>query len=110
MTNNEMLKATSGRDTDTEDEPLFRSNWVKISEYPNNFVPAGAKIIIGVDEASPDGDCTVRGFCKDGVFHIQEVGNEPWPEERMDIVGQNGNEGSHYEEIQLDLFDEDEGC
>ena len=42
-----------------------------------------------------------------------------WPEERIDIIGSNGNDGTHYmndsshpEEIQLDLFkdNDEEGC
>ena len=40
-----------------------------------------------------------------------------WPEERMDIIGSNGNDGTHYvndsshsEETQPDLFEEGEGC
>lgn len=53
----------------------FNKDWFKISEYPSNLVPKGAKIIIGVDPASPDGDCTVRGFYdpKTGELHVQEV-------------------------------------
>ena len=44
-----------------------------VSEYPADFVPAGATVLIGIDEGSPDGDCTVRGFYKDGEYHIQDV-------------------------------------
>lgn len=45
----------------------------KVSDCPTDFIPAGAKIIIGVDMA--DDDCTVKGFYdpKTGEYHIQEV-------------------------------------
>lgn len=46
----------------------------KGSGCPTDFIPAGAKIIIGVDMAK-DGDCTMKGFYdpKTGEYHIQEV-------------------------------------
>ena len=52
---------------------VFKKEWLHESEYPSNFIPADCEVFIGVDYASPDKDCTVRGFYKDGEFHIQEV-------------------------------------
>ena len=46
---------------------------IKTSTYPADFIPNGASLLIGVDEGSPDGDCTVKGFYKDGEYHIQSV-------------------------------------
>lgn len=53
----------------------MRKELIKTSDYPEDFIPAGGKIIIGVDLASKDGDCTVKGFYdpKMGEYHIQEV-------------------------------------
>lgn len=47
-------------------------SWVKTSDYPPNFLPAGS---IAIDQSSEDGDCTVKGFYdpKTGEYHIQEV-------------------------------------
>lgn len=47
---------------------------IKISDYPADFIPAGAVEILGVDIA-PGGDCTVKGFYdpRTGEYHIQEV-------------------------------------
>lgn len=46
--------------------------WIKISEYPPNFLPAWS---IAIGQASEDGDCTVKGFYDPatGEYHIQEV-------------------------------------
>ena len=52
---------------------FFKKEWVKPSKYPSDFIPAGAEVFIGVDQGSPDGDCTVKGFYKNGVFHVQEI-------------------------------------
>lgn len=52
---------------------VFKKEQVKISDYPADFIPKDAKLIIGIDEGSPDGDCTVKGFYKDGEYHIQSV-------------------------------------
>ena len=43
------------------------------SEYPADFIPAEGKLIICVDQASSDRDSTVRGFYKEGFYHIQET-------------------------------------
>jgi hypothetical protein len=46
--------------------------WIKASDYPTDFLPAGS---IAIDQASENGDCTVKGFYdpKTGEYHIQEV-------------------------------------
>lgn len=46
--------------------------WIKTSDWPANIIPAGAIVI---DQASENGDCTVKGFYEPatGEFHIQEV-------------------------------------
>ncbi len=47
-------------------------SWIKTSDYPTDFLPAGS---IAIDQASENGDCTVKGFYdpKTGEYHIQEV-------------------------------------
>ena len=51
---------------------LIDPSWIKISDYPQNILPAGS---IAIDQASENGDCTVKGFYdpKTGEIHIQEV-------------------------------------
>ena len=58
---------------------VFKKEWFKVSECPSDFIPFGAAVIIGVDRASPDGDCTVKGFYdpKTKEFHIQELLSTP---------------------------------
>lgn len=53
------------------DSKVFKKDRIRPSEYPTDLVPAGGETFIGIDEGSPDGDCTVKGFYKDGEFHIQ---------------------------------------
>jgi hypothetical protein len=55
------------------DNKVFKREWLKSSEYPADFIPAGGKVFIGVDRGSPDGDCTVKGFYKDGEFYVQSA-------------------------------------
>ena len=52
---------------------MFKKEWLKPSNSPSDFIPNGAEMFIGVDRASPNGDCTVKGFYKNGEYHIQEV-------------------------------------
>jgi hypothetical protein len=54
---------------------MFDIEHVKISNCPSNVVPSDARIFVGFDPASPDGECTVKGFVdrKTGEFHIQEI-------------------------------------
>ncbi|WP_372809354.1 hypothetical protein [Litorivivens sp.] len=52
---------------------IFKEEWIKNSDCPADFIPAGSKVFVGIDEGSPDGDCTVKGFYKDGEFHVQSV-------------------------------------
>lgn len=54
-------------------EQMFKKEWIKTSDYPSDFIPAGAKVFVGVDYGSPDGDYTVKGFYdpKTGEIHIQ---------------------------------------
>ena len=51
-------------------------SWIKTSDYPTNFLPAGS---IAIDQASENGDCTVKGFYDPatGEYHIQEVVHNP---------------------------------
>lgn len=53
---------------------VFDERKIEISDYPSDFIPEGAVVILGVDY-SKDGDCTVKGFYdpKTGEYHIQEV-------------------------------------
>ena len=50
---------------------MFKEEWFKKSDYPKDYLPKGAEVLIGVDEG--DEDFTIKGFYKDGEFHIQEV-------------------------------------
>ena len=64
--------------TDDIDEALdcLRQSLLELGkdDTPANYIPAGATIITGYDESNGDDyGCTVRGFYKDGVFHIQEI-------------------------------------
>ena len=52
---------------------MFSEIKIPRSEYPRDFIPNGAKVFIGMDPGSKDESCTVKGFCLDGVYHIQEV-------------------------------------
>ena len=56
-------------------EKVFKKGHIKISPYPTDFIPNGSKLIIGLDEASPNGDsnCCVKGFYKDGKYHVQKI-------------------------------------
>jgi len=47
-------------------------SWIKTSDCPADFLPAGTIVI---DQADENGDCTVKGFYdpKTGEFHVQEV-------------------------------------
>jgi hypothetical protein len=51
-------------------------SWIKFSDRPPNFLPAGS---IAIDLASEDGDFTVKGFYDPatGELHIQEVAHSP---------------------------------
>ena len=53
---------------------FINPSWIKTSDYPADFLPAGS---IAIDQASEDGDytCTVKGFYDPatGEYHIQEV-------------------------------------
>lgn len=51
---------------------FIEQSWIKTSEYPSNFLPAGS---IAINQASEDGECTVKGFYDPatGEYHIQEV-------------------------------------
>lgn len=48
---------------------------IPVDTGPANHIPAGARIICGIDLSSSNGDsgAIVRGYAKDGVFVIQEV-------------------------------------
>lgn len=55
-------------------DSLFDPDWFKSSDYPSDFIPAGAAVILGVDMAT-DEDYTVKGFFdpSTGEYHIQEI-------------------------------------
>ena len=72
------LEASIGREASECSELLcanqfFDMTMLKVSEYPANFIPAGGRIVVGVDPAKPGSDCSVTGFYKDGVLHVQEI-------------------------------------
>lgn len=54
---------------------LFDLTKIKISDYPENYIPNGAQIIVAYDEGSKYGDCSIKAFFdpKTGEYHIQEV-------------------------------------
>ena len=45
---------------------------ISISEFPRDFIPKDAKILVGVD-ISDGKEITVKGFYLNGEYHIQEV-------------------------------------
>ena len=52
--------------------PEWYKLWSSIqSPYPSDFIPKDGEVFVGVDMGSPDGDYTVKGFFKDGAWHIQ---------------------------------------
>ena len=55
------------------DGVIMCREWFKKSEYPSDFVPKDGKVFIEVDHAKNGSDCTVKGFYKDGKFHVQSV-------------------------------------
>lgn len=55
-------------------KPFFDPEDFKPSEYPGYFIPKEGIAVTGVDESkNGDSNATVKGFMKDGVFHIQEI-------------------------------------
>jgi hypothetical protein len=56
-------------------QDYFDKDWIKKSDYPKDFIPANAEIIVGVDMAKDGRDCTVKGFYDpaSGEYHVQEV-------------------------------------
>jgi hypothetical protein len=54
------------------EEIFFDVSLIKTSNYPYNLIPSGS---IMIDQASEDGDCTIKGFydTKTGKYHIQEM-------------------------------------
>ena len=56
-------------------QDYFDKDWIKKSDYPKDFIPANAEIIVGVDMAKDGSDYTVRGFHDliTGEYHVQEV-------------------------------------
>lgn len=57
-------------------DQVFDKKSLRKSEYPSDFIPAGAELFIGFDRGSDDGDYTVKVFYdpKTGETHIQEFG------------------------------------
>lgn len=92
-----MLKATSGADTDVEDwdKLLLRVCLEGALEKEKN----------GEELTESQQDILLSWKCVKG-----ELSDKEWPEKRVDNIGQNGNEGEHYEEVQLELPLDTEGC
>lgn len=67
LTDNEILSQ------DPEYEEWLDSSKVSVSEYPMEYIPADGEAFVGIDYGSSDGDCTVKGFYKDGKMYIQEI-------------------------------------
>ena len=55
------------------DKPVFKADWIKISEYPADFLPKGCDAFIGID--CGEGDVTVKGFynAETEEWHIQDI-------------------------------------
>lgn len=51
---------------------FFDLEKLKVSPYPCNIIPVGARVITGFD-SSDGNDKTVKGFYLNGELHIQEV-------------------------------------
>ncbi len=57
-----------------DEDSFFKGIDIPVSEYPSNFIPAGGKTFVVVDPAAEVGQSfEVKGFWKDGEFHIQEI-------------------------------------
>ena len=54
-------------------EHYTQKDQIKPSDYPVNYIPNGAKEFIGFDPASTDSGCFVKGFYKNGEYHIQNI-------------------------------------
>ena len=50
---------------------FFQKDQIKLSDYPPDYIPNEAKGFIGFDPASTDSGCFVKGFYKNGEYHIQ---------------------------------------
>ena len=74
-----MMEANKARTDILADNPDINSNW-----SPN------AKHLIEMEEANLD-----------GIINYESDGDPNWsPDARMDIIGQNGNDGLHYEKLE----------
>lgn len=43
------------------------------SEFPKDYIPADGKVFVGIDYGDADCGCEVKGFYKDGIWHVQEI-------------------------------------
>ena len=68
-----MNEASPASKTSDVERVVMCREWFKPSEYPADFVPKGGNVFIGVDHAKDGSDCTVKGFYKDGEYHVQSV-------------------------------------
>jgi predicted HAD superfamily Cof-like phosphohydrolase len=74
-----MMEANKARTDILSDNPDINSNW-----SPN------AKHLIEMEEANLD-----------GIINYESDGDPNWSsDERMNIIGQNGNDGDHYEKLE----------
>jgi hypothetical protein len=73
------MEANKARTDILSDNPDINSNW-----SPN------AKHLIEMEEANLD-----------GIINYESDGDPNWSsDERMNIIGQNGNDGDHYEKLE----------
>lgn len=73
-----MMEANKARTDILSDNPDINSNW-----SPN------AKHLIEMEEANLD-----------GIINYESDGDPNWSSKRMNIIGQNGNDGDHYEKLE----------
>jgi hypothetical protein len=52
---------------------IFKQEWIKRSAYPVGFIPQGASLFTGTDKGLAGVGYIVRGFYKEGEYHIQSV-------------------------------------
>ena len=70
---NKVNEASPANKVSDVERVVMCREWFKKSEYPADFVPNGGNVFIGVDLAKDGSECTVKGFYKDGEYHIQSV-------------------------------------
>jgi hypothetical protein len=70
---NEVNEASPANKVSDVERVVMCQEWFKQSEYRADFIPEVGTVLIGVDRAKDGSGCTVKGFYKDGEYHVQSV-------------------------------------